>query len=264
MHGYVEANIGPSAPVARRKARFRSGSNLGRGVVVEKAARFPVLGQLLAEIATLSKLGFQVVQRDSELVFETFGMRDRSREIRMDLWNNTLASYNVSEIGASVTHAIVGGREQGSDTAPTTRDLVLGSTPESEEQAVLWGRRRERFLDRRAADSVAELDQAARELLATDGNGQSVVQFTPMDHHTMRYQVDWGLGDYVTAVIEGREIAAVVRAVVILVDAEGVRISCALGDPAALNEDSAAKAFINRTEQRVSALERSAGWAPLS
>lgn len=254
LHAYVNANIGPGAPAARRgkfAKKLVMGTNLGRGASISKSARFDVLGTLLNEIAAVSDIGFRVIQRGSSLVFETFEVADRSRLIRMDLWNNTLAAYSVETAGAALTHAIVGGSEEGVD-----RNFVERTTPESLSQMDEWGRRIERFLDRRSADTTPELEQAGDEALAKDGIKQALVKFTPMDDSTMRYIYDWFLGDRVTAVVEGVEITALVQSAIIKVDSEGVRLAIALSDSVGTVDQ--VRDFESRIENRVSSLERTA------
>jgi hypothetical protein len=249
LHAFVNANIGPGAPAARRKARLVMGTNLGRGPSVTKSARFPVLGTLLNEISALSNIGFRVIQRGSQLVFETYEIADRTKTIRMDLWNNALASYDVQTAGATVTRTIVAGQDEG-----VKRQLLERSTAESIQQESLWGRRIEKFLDRRSTNDLLELAQAGDEVLKKQGVGQAVIKFVPMDDSTMRFMYDWGLGDKVTAVVEGNELAALVQAAIIKIDEQGVRLACALGDEKGTSDQI--QAFMSQTEARVSAIER--------
>jgi len=249
MHAFVNANIGPGAPAARRKARLVMGTNLGRGPSVTKSARFPVLGNLLNEIAALGDIGFRVIQRGQQLVFETYQVADRTKTIRMDLWNNTLASYDVQTAGATLTRAIVAGQEEG-----VKRQLLERTTAEAQAQEALWGRRIERFLDQRQTDDITELQQAGDKVLAKEGIAQAVIKFVPMDDTTMRPLYDWWLGDKVTAVIEGQELTALVQAAIIRVDSDGLRVAVALGDQK--GTVGQIQAFQNAIEQRVSAIER--------
>ncbi|WP_263729952.1 Gp37-like protein [Cellulomonas sp. SG140] len=249
LHAYVNANIGPGAPASRRVAKLVMGTNQGRGPTITKNARFPVLGSWLNEIAATTDLGFRVVQRGSQLVFETFKVVDRSREIRMDIWNNTLASYDVRESGPITTRAIVAGQDEGTD-----RQFLERTTTESLAQEALWGRRIEKFLDRRNTGVVTELQQAGDEVLAQEGVAQKVVKFVPMDDSTMAYGKDWYLGDRVTAVIEGREITAIAQAVVIVVDDQGLRLQVGLSQTGMATDFTATQP--SRIDQRVDYLER--------
>lgn len=245
MHAFVNANVGPDSPASRRINELRMGTDLGRGPTVQKSARFKVLGNLLLEAAPLAKLGFRVVQVGSKLEFQTFEQADKRKLIRFDLWNNTLASYQVEQAGAQTTHVIVAGQEEGVD-----RQLFEVTSEESLEQADIWHRRIETFLDQRQTDDVAELTQAGDELLAKSGIAQYGVKFTPMDEYTMRYLYDWSLGDIVTAVVEGREVSAVVAEAIIKIDKDGVRIAAALGDQTSTGN------AINTVDMRLEALEK--------
>lgn len=86
------------------------------------------------------------------------------------------------------------------------------------------------------------------------------MKFVPMDDGTMEFLKDWFVGDRVTAVVEDREVPAIVSAAVLRVDQDGVQIMCALGD---INGQGSTEGFISRTESRLSALERTAESAKL-
>ncbi|WP_144721252.1 hypothetical protein [Cellulosimicrobium sp. TH-20] len=255
MHSFVRANVGPGAPAVRRHPQLDMGPDLGRGPAVKRSTRFAKLGNLLRDIVVLGDLGFRVIQRGTRLAFETYAVTDRTKTIRMDVWNGTLESYESTSVGASVTHVIVAGQDEG-----VKRQLLERTSAESLAQEKLWNRRIELFLDQRHTDDLEELAQAGDEELAKNGVAQSAVKFVPMDDGTMEFLKDWFVGDRVTAVVEDREVPAIVSAAVLRVDQDGVQIMCALGD---INGQSSTEGFISRTESRLSALERTAESAKL-
>lgn len=251
MHAYVNANIGPGAPVARQKAGLVLGTDGQRGPSLTKRARFPVLGNLLHECAVISDLGFRVVQRSSDLVFETFPVSDRTKTIRLDVLNGTLASQAVAVSAPGATRVIVAGQGD-----LVERQFVARDNAESIQAETDWGRRIERFVDQRQTDVIAELEQAGDELLAEEGFTAVSVKAVPMDDTTMVFGKDWGLGDRVTVVVDGAESTAIVTGYVLRVSSEGVRIGATLGDVTDFDTPARLSKRVEDTARRVSELER--------
>lgn len=251
LHAFVNANIGPAAPAPRRKANLTMGTNLARGPSVTKSARFPQLGDLLSEIAVLGNLGFRVVQRGSVLVFETRLIQNRSLDIRLDVYNNTLASQQVKVGAPTATVVIVAG--QGDLTA---RQFYAGTTAESIASEASWGRRIERFVDERQTGDVAQHTQTANEVLTTEGFTQIAVRVEPTDDSTMRFSYEWFMGDRVAIVLFGQEVSAVVSGYKLITDSDGTRLGVSIGDTANFNRSEAQRRRLDSTTYRVSALER--------
>ncbi|MET8111176.1 siphovirus ReqiPepy6 Gp37-like family protein [Streptomyces prasinus] len=252
MHSYVMANIGPTAPVERRKARLIDGPSGGRGPAVIKTARFPVLGNLLADLALLGNLGFRVVQRGTNLVFETYEVTDRTRMIRLDVGNGSLAGQRVAISPPGVTRAVVAGQGE-----LVKRQFLQVQTPESVAAEGVWGRRIERFVDQRQTDNWDELKQAGDEVMEDEGFTAVDVQAVPMEDGAMRFGHDWYLGDKVSVVVEDQELVSNATGVVVKIGEDGFRVGVLLGDPAGFSADAALSKRVTSTEARVSQLERS-------
>jgi hypothetical protein len=251
LHAYVNANIGPSAPTGRRKTSLIMGTNLARGTSMTKKARFPVLGNLLTEIAVVDGLGFRVVQRDANLVFETYQITNRASIIRLDVMNNTLAGQRVAITPPAATHVIVAG--QGEQVDRTFRDVT---TTESLAAEADWGRRIEVFQDQRDQSEDAELDQSGLETLADKGFTAVAVQAVPMEDSAMTFGVDWGLGDVVSVVVNDQELVSTVTGMILKATSEGFKIGVELGDATGFNAEAAYAQRVQNTESRVSQLER--------
>ncbi|MFJ1932615.1 siphovirus ReqiPepy6 Gp37-like family protein [Kitasatospora sp. NPDC088160] len=257
MHDFVNANCGQYAPAPRRKAGLYMGGSQGRGPTITKAARFPVLGDLLTEIATVANLGFRIVQRGDRLVFETYAVTDRSREIRLDVEAGTLAGQRVTVTPPGVTRVLVAG--QGDLEA---RTIVAVDNDASTAAEADWGRRIERFVDQRQTSDPEELRQAGTEALADAGYTGTSVQAIPVADSSMRLGIDWGMGDQVTVVVGGQEMTSTVTGLLIKADEQGFQAGALIGDPTGLNPDAANRQQAQNTELRVSALERKAEAAP--
>jgi hypothetical protein len=251
MHSYVNVNVGPSAPAARRKAGLIMGTNLARGSVVKKSARFPVLGNLLTEIAVVDGLTFRIVQRGSNLVFETGQVTNRASYIRLDVMNNTLSGQRVAITPPSATHVIVAG--QGELVDRTFKDIT---TAESLAAEADWGRRIEVFQDQRNTNDDQELDNSGLETLAEKGFTAVAVQAVPMEDSAMQFGVDWNMGDVVSVVVDTQELVATVTGMVLKATSDGFKIGALLGDATGFNAEAAYAKRVQSTESRVSQLER--------
>ncbi|WP_329022507.1 MULTISPECIES: siphovirus ReqiPepy6 Gp37-like family protein [Streptomyces] len=257
MHYYVSANCGPNAPAARRRAGLTLGTNGKRGGIVSKSPRFQPLGELCKELAEPNNLGFRIVQRGPQLVFETYAVADRTKDTRLGVVNNTLAGQRTSTSTPQKTRVIVGGDGDGSH-----RVVVPVDNPGSIASEADWGRRIERFIDERSSKDTAELTQKGTEALADGGATLRSAQAVPMEDSALTFGKDWGLGDRVTVIVGGTEMAAVVTGMVLKVTEDGYRLGAALGDPAPLSADAAAASAHTGLESRVSSLERTAEATP--
>jgi hypothetical protein len=253
MHAYVNVNIGPGAPVPRRNPLIVMGNDMGRGNIVVKSARFPMLGELVGEVAVVADLGFHLIQRGSNLVFETYEIVDRVREIRLDVQNNTLSAQKLVVAAPEVTRVIVVGKGDGTASG---RSLHPFSNTKATDAETAWGRRIERVHGQTQTNDSGELQQGADERLAEKGFTQVAVEVVPMDGETMRLGRDWNLGDRVTVVVDGNEYISVVTGYSIRVTDEGFFVSATLGDPTVFDPNVALRRRVQRSEQRLSAIER--------
>jgi hypothetical protein len=252
MHQYVNANIGPSAPLNRRAAHLTMGFDGGRGEVTKKAARFPVLGNLLADLALSASLGFRVIQRGSVLVFETWEIADRTNEVRLSVLNGNLSSQKVAISAPGCTQVILAGQGEQVD-----RTFMIGNNSQSLDAEATWGRRIERWVDQRQTDDTSVYQQAINEELAKDGFTGVSVQATPADDTTMRFGVDWGLGDRVSVIVGNGEMVSVATGMIIKADSSGFRLGIVLGDIIAFDASASTVQRLSDVETRVAYLEAS-------
>jgi microcystin-dependent protein len=254
MREYVHFNIGPGSMVSRRSrlaSKMTLAANLGRGVSVTKSARFPILGELLNEIATVADLTFRVVQVGDHLEFQVHAVEDRRAEIRLDINNGTLDEQGVETAPPSTTRVIVAGQGVGAE-----RTLLLRTSAASLEAENLWGRKMEEFKDQRNTDDMDELIQAGDEILEEDGFTRVSVKAVPSNDLTMVYGKHWVEGDRITVVVDGQETWSTVTEAALIIDQEGVQIGAAIGDVADFNSASALRTSLEDTQKRVDHLER--------
>jgi hypothetical protein len=254
MFGYVDDNIGPNAPVEREIPGLALGTDLGLGSTVYPSARFDVLGELLAGIASIDGLGFDIKQVDGTLEFNVFQPVDRSGYIRMDVANNTLSKTEYAYGSHSLSRAIVAGGGTGVDRA-----FVEVTSTESLAAEDAWNRRIESFIDQRNTTDENELTQAGNEKLADGGATLTSVDVVPSSDMTMAYGSDWDLGDVVTVVVDDQEVSATVTTVSMSVSSDGVRVGATVGQPTGVDFQSVTARKTTQTAQRVNALERKEG-----
>jgi hypothetical protein len=226
MKSYVNANIGPSAPAARKITGLTVETDLARGNTVTGSARFDVLYELLQVLADTSALGFDIIQVGTAQAFQVYLPTDRSKTVRLDIVNNKLLETIYSLAQPKFTRTIVGGSGDGAARVFVERSSTVSLAAET-----AWGRRIEAFIDSRdTSDSVA-LATAGDSALATDGKSQITASIKPADDTTMLYGIDWFLGDTVTVVIGGYELSAIVTELGISVQEDGVRLYGTVGEP---------------------------------
>ncbi len=251
MHAYVNANIGPSAPAGRKKANLTMGTSGARGPSVTKKPRFPILGELLDELALVGGLGFKIIQSGTVLVFETYAITDRTDTVRLDVLNGELIGQKVQISPPGVTRVLVAGQEEGVNRQFVYRDNATSLAAETE-----WGRRIERFLDQRQTDVVAELETAADEVLAEEGFTGIAAQTVPAEGSSMQFGTDWNLGDKVVVITEGQELTTTVVGFVVKANAEGYHFGAVTGDPTQFDREGAYIKRVGEVEDRVAQIER--------
>jgi hypothetical protein len=248
---YVDANIGPSAPVERQIPALTIEPDDGRGENVFASARFDKLQELIYSLATPSGIGYTVKQIDQDLEFQVYEPLDRTATVRMDIANNQLTRAEYSYSSPKLTRAIVGGAGEAIE-----RLFLEASTTDSVFAENVWGRRIESFIDSRGSEESDELNQSALESLTEDGTTIVNISVSPSDDSGMRYGFDWNLGDKVTVVVDTIEAQAVVTEVGISIQEDGVRVGATVGNTVALDFESKLVRKAATSDQRISNLER--------
>ncbi len=251
MKAYVDANIGPSAPASRRVAGLTIQTIAGLGSSVRGSARFETLQELLRGFADVSGLSFTIEQVGTGLQFQVWQPVDRSSYIRLDLDNGQLSKSSYSYTQPKATRTIVAGQGEG-----TARTFLERTSADSLTAEAAWGRRIEVFKDQRNTSDTTELQQAGDEVLSVDGKTKVAVDIQPTDDTTMRFGIDWNLGDKVGVVVGTTQLTAVVSEVALLVKKDGVRLAATVGEPAALDFETQLVARSTDQALRLSQLER--------
>jgi len=251
MIGFVNANLGPSAPAARKLSSVSLAADGALGSTITASARFETLGKLLTRIASLDGLGFTLKQSGSNLVFSVYQPTDRSAYVRMDIDNKLLTKSEYTYTAPGATRAIVAGAGDGID-----RTFLEVTTSFSTDSETSWGRRIEVFKDQRSDVDTTALTQAGTEELTTKGKTLEAVSVSPSDDVTMAFGTDWFLGDKVSVVVGSTSIVQIVTEVGFKISEDGVRIGATVGSPSVADAESTVADVQVNQEERISNLER--------
>ena len=231
LYGYVNDNIGTTASTARKISTLTMAADTAIGSTVSYSARFDTLQTVCYKLAWTAGLGFNVKQIGSGLVFTVFDPADLTASVRLDINNNRLESSDYGYTAPEITRAIVAGSGSG-----TSRTFVEVTTASSTAAESVWVRRIERFVDNRSTSDTTELTVAGEAELADKGMTITGLSVQPTDMDTMRYQIDWNLGDTVSVVVGSDTIQQVVQEVGIGIAEDGVRIIATVGFPKGVTE----------------------------
>jgi hypothetical protein len=251
LHYFVNANIGPAAPVVRRHRALSMGPNPGRGPRMCRSVRFFCLGDVLQSIAVVGDIGFRTRYSNNGLQFETWQCRDRSRELRLNIAQGFLSKNQVAITAPTATIAVVAGHY-----SDYSRAFHYATSPEAANAERLWGRRIERWVDQRASDDPQEYADAASELLRKEGFTGVQVRAVPGDDMLLDYGTEWELGDIVSVIVNGTEFSAQVSGWALRAGPDGVMFGITLGDTTDFDPQRARLARIRAVQNRLEYLER--------
>lgn len=225
LRHFVDRNLGPAATTARRLPAFTLQPDLARGTSVRGRARFPVLLELLDELAAAGgDLGFAVVQVGTGLQFQVTVPQDRTRTAVFSEELGNLGGYELTLTAAVGDYVIAAGGGEG-----TARTFVERGTASANDPR----RRHELFRDRRDTTDLAELEQTITETLAETASSTSL-SLSPIDTEAVRFGRDYALGDRVTVQVEGQDVVDVVREVTLTLTPDGGDVvTPAIGTPGA-------------------------------
>lgn len=229
MHGYVNDNIGPGAIASRQKPHLTMGSNGGRGKTVTRKPRFNNLGGVIASLAKAGRLGFEIIQSGSSLVFKTYAIQDKSATVALSVEDGSITQSQLSRRPLSATNVIVGGKGHGAK-----RKFRGVSTTDSDALSAAWGRRIEVYMDYRGADETPEatdLVDAGQDFLDDETENPVQLKISPSEQIDYAYGNQWQLGDKIKVKVRGKDQIVTATGLLLKVDENGARYAVTLGDP---------------------------------
>ncbi len=231
LRAYVDANAGPGALARRRLPGLVLGSDPLIGTTVTGRARFPVLLDLLSDLALAaaddgSDLGFRVAQVGTDLRFEVYQPRDLTAEAVFSYALGNLAGFEYELEWPEANYLYTGGQGEG-----TARAFDEGGDWES---IARFRDIAEAFQDARDVADAGELAQRRLRGLA-EGAARSALRLTPVDTDALTFGTHYGLGDRVQVVADGEAIEDVIREVSLRLDPEeGDVLTPVVGPPTTL------------------------------
>jgi hypothetical protein len=251
MHHFVNYNLGANAAVDRRVPNIVPGTDHAAGVSSTGRGRFQTVLEMLQRLGKFdSTIGFQIVQVDNTLQFQTATTTDLTDLIQFSAAFGNLRGYTYRRKGPEFNLTTVGGGGSG-----TSRTFYEGSDAVSIAE---WGRREE-FIDRRDTTNTTELGQASSEDLA-GASETTELAIDPIDIPGRAYGVDYNLGDKVRVITRsGVTIDDVVRQVKIVWDNDGEHVSPTIGTEGAISPrtpDILRNKTVRKLNRRTKNLER--------
>ncbi|MBD5787103.1 siphovirus ReqiPepy6 Gp37-like family protein [Cellulosimicrobium terreum] len=193
--GYIAANAGPAAPIARRRIPgLVLPSSLGRGGTTTVKARMDNLGTLVHDLAEGGGLRVNVVHDEStgtpRLLLTVAPVVDVSANVVFGDVDSLRATAFVTDLdytleAGEVTDAVV--------FAAGQEEARAGARFADEAAVALWGARRELLVDQRQTDDVADIARAGAKALE-DGASPTSITFTVSDSADVRYWRDYRVG----------------------------------------------------------------------
>lgn len=258
MYALVNLNCGPGALAERQIAGLVMGTDLGRGpTVTRQVNQFVPLVEVLQDLATLSGLGFRVLQTaPGTRTFEVYAPRDLTQTAVFAFGKGNLVSANYSTTPPTCTCAIV--VAGGSSSPRVCKEYTQADFYDADLRV-------EQFVDLTSVDSsdvdlAAQMQTAATTALL-NGARQTSLAITPIDIPELRYGADYTVGDIATVQVNSGVVSSNVQQVTLTSDTDNGDVANALvGTPNAATTDptqpnSALIAALVRINQRVRALE---------
>lgn len=247
LRACVNVNAAGAALLPRQVARLVVAPDPALGSTITGRGRWQVLLEFLQGLALAGGgLGFRVTQQGTQLTFDSYQPTDRTATVHFSYENGTLRGHEYERSAPEVDYVYVGGGGEGT--------LRIIHEAQDSTQVVVWGRA-EMFRDRRDTTDAAELAQAATEELAENGETTGL-SITSVDTDGQRYLEHYGLGDKVSAFIDGVTVQELIREVKITLAPDRAElVAPQIGTP---GKTSVLAIFdrLRRVSRRITNLER--------
>lgn len=246
LHALVNGQAGPGALAPRRIPKLIMDSPVGVTATGSVTSRLEQLGEPMRRLAA-DDVGFRTTQVGTDIVFQTYELRDASDEVRFGFNVNNLRYLAFERVAPSVTTTIVGGQGDGAD-----RLLIERGNADAE---TAWGRR-EALVSQPGTDPLADLQGAGDEELRERGETYRV-QTSAWDTPEQNYPTHYDLGARVSvAVGAGQEVSERVQLVHLQGWATAGELLSAMVGTQEANNDPAWVRRIRALERQVANLSR--------
>lgn len=255
---YVNANLGPGAVTARRKANFTIATDPVLGSSVKGEARWNAsLLEFIKPLAESGQVGFRVVQVGAGLVFQVYQGVDRSGTVKFSRALRNLESSRLRRARPKGNYAYVGASGTG-----TSRILEEFSDNDA---IATWGRIEAPLVNVSSTSDTTVITQSGNDALA-QGSEQTSIELRPIERPDMIYGVHYNLGDTVAVQLQtpistpygvDGQVVDVVRQATISLTKDGPQtVYPVIGTPARGNVQKLVAAW-QQAARRLNELERS-------
>lgn len=233
LRQYVDANAGPGAIAPREIPGLTLAADPVLGATITGNGRWDTdLLQFMQPLAVVGQVGFRVVQVGSVLQFQVYSPTDRTDSVKFAVGLKNLASYVYESTAPDGNYIYVGASGTG-----TSR--VISEYPDSDSIAA-WDRIEGPFTDNRGTSDPVQLAHTGKEALTQHGE-QATLSITPIETTTLKYGVNYFLGDKVTVQLDDDvsstyatpgQVKDILRSVVIHLTVDGPQtVTPAVGTP---------------------------------
>jgi hypothetical protein len=195
MRQLISDQAGATCASSRRVAGLGLGVDPNVGVSQAWQGLFQSVLELLQSISAASgvNLGLRVTSATSALTASIVAPRDLSGSVILSADLSNVGGTTFAEAAPQVTHALAAGQ---GDLHLRQRKLVAATDGGS----TRWGRQVWSYIDRRDSADATVLTQAATDAI-NRGPGTVSLSMDLLDSEAATYEVDWDLGDKVTAYV---------------------------------------------------------------
>lgn len=195
INQYVDVNLGPGAVAGRRKTDLTIGADPVIGATVRGEARWDSnLLAFLQPLALTGGVGFRIAQVGTGLVFQVYQPTDRSATVQFSVGLGNLKGFEYESKAPTANYVYVGASGTG-----TARIIQEFSDSDS---ISTWGRWEGNLVNQGGTTDPTSIAQSGTDALA-QGAEQASLSITPLETETLRYGIDYFLGDTVTVQLDG-------------------------------------------------------------
>lgn len=214
---YVNANLGPSATLARQEG-VAIAPDLGRGNAVQISARFETLLEILQKISLLdNNSGFRIIDKE----FEYYPVVDKTSTVEFSKGLGNLIKCKYSVKVPKSNYVVAGGSGEGA-----SRVFWEGGSPLS---IARYGRI-EKFVNEGSTTDIDILQQKIDEQLEEDADVFSLT-FSAQDVDGVKLQDDYWIGDKIRVIVKNQSIDGVIQQIKITLDENGEKIEPSITSP---------------------------------
>lgn len=191
---YVNVNLGPGSVAPRRKLDLTLSGDPVIGASVRGEARWDSnLLEFIRPLAITGGVGFRIVQSGTGLLFEVYAPTDRSDTIKFSRELGNLLGFQYSSRAPTGNYIYVGA--SGTGTSRIIKEFQDSTS------IATWGRWEGPLVNEGSTSDSTAITQAANEALE-QGQEQASLSFTSSEIESMRYGLDYFLGDTITVQLE--------------------------------------------------------------